>query len=82
MAFWSCRLKRPDTLKRHRLESAAIKKAGDHGFIYDTDTKKVYQVFEMAGGELKKFDTEKQANECNTGGFDMIKAMKSFDIEV
>ena len=80
LKIWSCKLKRPDTLKSHRTLEAATKKAGDHGFVYCPETDTVYQVHKMSSGFLERFDTEAQAAMCNTGGFDMREAMASFGI--
>ena len=80
LKIWSCKLKRPDTLKSHRTLETATKRAGDHGFVYCPDTDRVYQVHKMVGGGLARFDTATQADMCNTGGFDMRKALAQFDI--
>jgi hypothetical protein len=77
---WSCKLNHPETLKSHRTIAAAINQAGDHGFIYDPDEKAVFQIFEMASGFLRRFNTETQADKCNTDGFDMRQAMKDREI--
>ena len=78
--FWSCKLKRPDTLNSHLSLEAATKKAGDHGFVYCPESDRVYQAHRMAGGSLKLFDTVEQTADCNTGGFDMRAAMAAFGI--
>lgn len=80
LKIWSCKIQRPDTLKSHRSLDAATKKAGDHGFVYCPETDRVFQVHTMTDGRLKRFDVVKQAKDCNTGGFDMRKAMASFGI--
>lgn len=79
--IWSCKLKRPDTLRSHRTIEAASKRAGDHGFVYNPVTSDVYQVFAMSDNTNRLYSTSKQPNECNTGGFDMRAAMAEFDIQ-
>lgn len=79
--IWSCKLKRPDTLKSHRTIEAAIKRVGDHGFVYCPESNDVYQVFAMTDNTKRMFSTSKQPRHCNTGGFDMRAAMTSLDIE-
>ena len=76
LTTWSCKLKRPDTLKAHRSLDAATRKAGDHGFVYDLVADRVYQVHTMANGQLRRFDTETQSERCNTGGFDIRASVK------
>lgn len=78
--IWSCKLKRPDTLKSHRTLEAATKKAGDHGFVFDPSTNTVFQVMTLASGQLRRYNTATEAGECNTGNFDMRKAMHAFNI--
>ena len=80
LKIWSCKLKRPDTLKSHRSIDAATKKAGDHGFVYCPEANDVFQIHEMVDGSLKRFSTSLQPSMCNTGGFDMRDALASFDI--
>lgn len=80
--IWSCKLKRPDTLKGHRTLEAATRKAGDHGFIYDHSTKAVYQVMRLSDGRLRRYNTITEAGECNTGGFDIMSAIQSFGISL
>lgn len=79
--IWSCKLKRPDTLKSHRTLEAAAKKVGDHGFVNDPSVDAVYQVIAMVNNTFLFIDTKKNASRCNTGGFDMLAAMDSFGIE-
>ncbi len=69
--FWSCKLKKPETLKRHKTFSVAMRKAGDNGFVFSDADQSVKQVFLMADGSLKGFDVDLQPQDCNTGGFDM-----------
>jgi hypothetical protein len=78
--FWSCKINRPDTLKKHRLFSAAIKKAGDHGFVFDAESNRVFQVMEMADGSLTPFDVEREKEHCNTGRFDMRAALADLGV--
>lgn len=78
--FWSCKLKRPDTLKRHKTFDTAAKRAGDHGFVYSEDDQTVKQIFQMSDNTFKGFDVDKLASRCNTGGFDMREALRSFKI--
>lgn len=80
LKIWSCKIHRPDTLKSHRTLGAATKKAGDHGFVYCPDDDTVFQVHTMVNGELKRFDTILESMQCNTGGFDMRKALAEFEI--
>lgn len=79
-SFWSCRFKRPDTLKRHKSFEAAAKKAGNNGFVYSGNDKSVKQVFIRANGEVESYDTATQPQYCDTCGFDMREAMRSFNI--
>jgi hypothetical protein len=78
--FWSCKLKRPDTLKRHKTFDTAAKRAGDHGFVYSEADKTVKQIFQMSNNTLQGVDVDKLASRCNTGGFDMRETLRSFNI--
>lgn len=79
-SFWSCKLKRPDTLKRHKTFEAAAKAAGDYGFVYSVNDNTVKQVFKRATGIIESYDTKEQSQYCDTQGFDMLAALRSFNI--
>jgi hypothetical protein len=76
MWFWSCKLKRPETLKRHKTFDVAARRVGDHGFVFSEEDKSVKQVFMLSNNTLRGVDVDKQMDRCNTGGFDMRKALK------
>lgn len=76
MTFFSCKLNQPETIKRHRTEAAAMKRVGDYGVVYDQEQDTVKQVFKMANGTLKGFDTEKQPGSCEMFDFDMRKVLR------
>lgn len=78
--FWSCKLKRPDTLKRHKTFETAAKRVGCHGFVYSEADQTVKQVMLMSDNTLRGFDVDKSPSRCNTGGFDMREALRSFKI--
>ncbi len=78
--FWSCRLKRPETLKAHRTFQVAAKRVGDHGFVYSEADDSVRQVFKMSDGTLRGYDVDKSPAKCNTGDFDMRSALKDAGI--
>jgi hypothetical protein len=75
--IWSCKLNRPETLKSHRTIAEAINKVGHQGLIYEPEKKAVFQIFELANGLPRLFNTETQADKCNTCGFDMRQAMQN-----
>ena len=58
-AFYSAKFNRPDTIKSHRTESAAIKAAGDYGMIFETASEKQYQIHAMTNNTMKKFEEVK-----------------------
>ena len=74
--FWSCKLKQPDTLKRHKTFEAAAKRVGCHGFVYSEADQTVKQVMLMSNGTLRGYDVDKSPTDCNTGGFDMREALR------
>lgn len=78
--FWSCKLKRPDTLKRHRTFEVAAKRVGDYGLVYSESDGSVKQVFNMLNGEIKAYDTEQHKSRCHLYGFDMKAEMRAFNI--
>jgi hypothetical protein len=78
--FWSCKIKRPDGLKRHRTFEVAAKRVGERGFVYSELDGTVQQVFKMIDGSLTGYDVDKQPEYCNTEGFDMRKALSEFGI--
>lgn len=42
--FYSCKAGKPESIKAHRLRSAALNSAGEHGQIYETQTGRQRQV--------------------------------------
>lgn len=75
--FWSCKLKQPETLKRHRTFETAAKRVGDHGFVYSEVDGTVKQVFLLSNGSFRGYDVDRQARLCNTGGFDMREVLRN-----
>lgn len=73
--FYSCKINRPATLKRHRTLNAAKKAAGDFGFVYDSENDSVFQIFKMSNNSLSKFNVATQPEKCITSGFDMRKVV-------
>lgn len=78
--FWSCKLKRPETLKRHKTFDAAAKRVGDHGFVYSEADQTVKQVFHMTNHTFKGFDVDLSPADCNTGDFDMREVLRNYNI--
>ena len=62
-AFYSVKFNRPDTIKSHRTELAAIKSAGDYGMILETESKKQFQIHAMSNDTMKKFEEGSQGFE-------------------
>ena len=78
--IWSCKHSQPHTLKSHRTIESAMKKVGDYGFVYDPESQKVYQVFEMSNGTIQGFDIVAEPEKCTLGDFDMIATLDSWQI--
>lgn len=78
--FWSCKLKRPDTLMRHKKFETAAKQAGHYGFVYAEDGKTVKQIFQMSKYEINAVDVDMYPSKCVTLGFDMREVLRSFRI--
>ena len=78
--FWSCKLKRPDTLMRHKTFETAAKQAGHYGFVYAEDEKTVKQIFRMSKYEINSVDVDMHPSECVTLDFDIREILRSSKI--
>jgi hypothetical protein len=76
--FYSCKFNRPETIKSHLTENAAIKAAGDYGMIFDTKTKKQFQIHSMSNNTMKKFESGIQGFESMN--FTMQSALEKEDL--
>ncbi len=61
--FYSVKFNRPDTLTRHRTKTAAIKKAGDFGIIYDSELDIEYQIHAMSNDTMRPHPENKPGYE-------------------
>lgn len=75
--FYSCKLNRPETLKRHASFKVALKAAGDYGVVLDEIEDRVFQAFKMANGEIKGFDVIKRASQCSLFDFDIRAVVRA-----
>lgn len=75
--FYSCKLNRPETLKRHASYAVALKTAGDYGVVYDEIEDRVFQAFKMANGTINGFDVVRRASQCSLFDFDIRAVVRA-----
>ncbi len=77
--FWSCKINQPASIKRHRTLTTAAMRAGNSGFVYCEHSKSVYQIFIVSKRRIDAVDVDRAPDRCNTGGFDILEALRRFN---